>query len=90
MVESGLSDSAREVFVALAELKKATRPQLAAACALSKPTVSAVVAELESLRLVERNGTAYGTTGRSAAVYQVGPAACWTRTTPTSRTRRTP
>jgi predicted NBD/HSP70 family sugar kinase len=75
MVESGLSDSAREVFVALAELKKATRPQLAAACALSKPTVSAVVAELESLRLVERNGTAYGTTGRSAAVYQLGPAA---------------
>ncbi|MBP2330500.1 putative NBD/HSP70 family sugar kinase [Kibdelosporangium banguiense] len=75
MVESALSDSASDVFAALAELRKATRPQLAAACELSKPTVSTAVAELEALRLVERNGTAFGATGRSAAVYQLGPEA---------------
>jgi predicted NBD/HSP70 family sugar kinase len=75
MVESALSDSARDVFAALAGLRKATRPRLANACALSKPTVSVAVAELEALRLVERNGTAYGSTGRSAAIYQLGPAA---------------
>jgi predicted NBD/HSP70 family sugar kinase len=70
-----LSDSACEVFAALAELGKATRPQLAAACELSKPTVSTAVAELADLGLAERNGTAYGATGRSAAVYRLGPAA---------------
>lgn len=75
MVGSRLSDSAHQVFAALAELGRATRPQLAATCALSKPTVSTSIAELEALELVERNGTAHGTTGRSAAVYQLGPAA---------------
>lgn len=73
-----LSDSAREVFVALAAREKATRPQLAAACALSKPTVSSAVSELESAGLVERNGTAHGATGRSAAVYRLGKAAGYT------------
>ena len=70
-----LSESARQVFVALAGHGRATRPQLAAACALSKPTVSAAMAELEAADLARRNGTAYGQTGRSAAVYQLGPQA---------------
>jgi len=70
-----LSDSAREIFAALAARERATRPQLAAACELSKPTVSAAVAELEALELVERSGTTHGATGRSAAVYRLGRAA---------------
>lgn len=70
-----LSDSARQVFAAIAKRSKATRPQLAAACELSKPTVSAAMAELEAAGLAERNGTAYGVTGRSAAIYQLGPRA---------------
>lgn len=75
MAGSGLSDSARDVFTTLAGLGKATRPQLAAACELSKPTVSTAMAELEALELVERNGTAHGSTGRSAVVYRLGRAA---------------
>jgi len=72
---TALSESARQVFVALAGRVSGTRPQLAAACALSKPTVSAAMAELEAAGLAERNGTAYGQTGRSAAVYRLGPQA---------------
>ena len=70
-----LSESAGEVFAQLAALARATRPQLAAACALSKPTVSAAIAELETAGLVERDGTAHGSTGRSAAVYRLARAA---------------
>ena len=66
-----LSESAGEVFAQLAALVRATRPRLAAACALSKPTVSAAMAELEAAGLVERDGTAHGSTGRSAAVYRL-------------------
>lgn len=69
------SDSARSVFAVLAGAGSATRPQLAAACGLSKPTVSLAVAELESAGLAARSGTANGATGRSAAVYRLGPQA---------------
>ncbi len=69
-----LSESAGEVFAQLARLVRATRPQLAAACALSKPTVSTAMAELESAGLVARDGTAHGSTGRSAAVYRLSAA----------------
>ena len=68
---SPLSESAGEVFAQLAGLVRATRPQLAAACALSKPTVSVAMSELEAAGLVERDGTAHGLTGRSAAVYRL-------------------
>jgi predicted NBD/HSP70 family sugar kinase len=69
------SDSARAVFAVLAEAGSATRPQLAAACGLSKPTVSLAMAELETAGLAARSGTANGATGRSAAVYRLGPQA---------------
>ncbi|MFF4835871.1 ROK family protein [Streptomyces sp. NPDC001315] len=59
----------------LAGAGSATRPQLAALAGLSKPTVSAAVAELERTRLAARSGTAHGATGRSAALYRLGPAA---------------
>ena len=75
MAPGPLSESAGEVFAQLAALVRATRPQLATACALSKPTVSAAMAELEAAGLVERDGTAHGSTGRSAAVYRLALAA---------------
>ncbi|MFE9020779.1 ROK family protein [Streptomyces sp. NPDC007808] len=70
-----LSESARAVFAVLAAAGTATRPQLAAGAGLSKPTVSTAVAELEAAGLAAHSGTASGATGRSAAVYRLGPAA---------------
>ncbi|GAA5206269.1 ROK family transcriptional regulator [Streptomyces thinghirensis] len=70
-----LSESARAVFAVLAQEGTATRPQLAAGAGLSKPTVSSAVAELERAELAARSGTVSGGTGRSAAVYGLGPAA---------------
>ncbi|MFJ7048093.1 hypothetical protein CTU88_28715 [Streptomyces sp. JV178] len=70
-----LSESARTVFAVLAATCTATRPQLAAGAGLSKPTVSSAVAELEAAGLAACSGTASGGTGRSAAVYGLGPAA---------------
>ncbi|MET7780977.1 helix-turn-helix domain-containing protein, partial [Streptomyces sp. NPDC005388] len=43
-----LTESASAVFAVLAQAGSATRPQLASLAGLSKPTVSAAVAELES------------------------------------------
>ncbi|MEV6945101.1 ROK family transcriptional regulator [Streptomyces sp. NPDC051172] len=70
-----LTESASAVFAVLAEAGSATRPQLASLAGLSKPTVSSAVAELESAQLAAHSGTASGGTGRSAAVYGLGPAA---------------
>ncbi|WP_171112666.1 MULTISPECIES: ROK family transcriptional regulator [Streptomyces] len=70
-----LTDSARAVFAVLAESGEATRPRIAELARLSKPTVSAAMTELEAAGLAARSGTAHGNTGRSAAVYGLGPAA---------------
>ncbi|MFE9453667.1 ROK family transcriptional regulator [Streptomyces sp. NPDC006739] len=70
-----LTESASAVFAVLAQAGSATRPQLASLAGLSKPTVSSAVAELESARLAAHSGTASSGTGRSAAVYRLGPAA---------------
>jgi len=70
-----LSASAQQVFLGLATRGQATRPQLSVDCGLSKPTVSTAVSELEAIELIERNGAAHGTIGRSAVVYRLGPAA---------------
>jgi len=70
-----LTESASAVFAVLAGAGTATRPQLASLAGLSKPTVSSAVAELESARLAAHSGIASGGTGRSAAVYSLGPAA---------------
>jgi predicted NBD/HSP70 family sugar kinase len=69
-----LTESAAAVFAVLAEVGRATRPQLADRARLSKPTVSTAMAELEAAGLAARSGTAHGSTGRSAAVYGLGPA----------------
>ena len=70
-----LTESASAVFAVLAQAGSATRPQLASLAGLSKPTVSSAVAELESARLAAHSGTTSSGTGRSAAVYRLGPAA---------------
>ncbi|MFF3501335.1 ROK family transcriptional regulator [Streptomyces sp. NPDC003247] len=70
-----LTESAGAVFAVLAGAGSATRPQLASLAGLSKPTVSSAVAELEGARLAAHSGTASSGTGRSAAVYRLGPAA---------------
>ncbi|MDX3571641.1 ROK family protein [Streptomyces sp. ID05-47C] len=70
-----LTESAGAVFAVLAEAGSATRPQLATLAGLSKPTVSSAVAELEGFRLAAHSGTSSGGTGRTAAVYRLGPAA---------------
>ena len=70
-----LSESARAVFAVLAAAGAATRPRLAADAGLSKPTVSGAVAELEAAGLAAHSGTASSGTGRTAAVYRLGPGA---------------
>ncbi|MFI6932075.1 ROK family transcriptional regulator [Streptomyces sp. NPDC050287] len=70
-----LTESASAVFAVLAGAGTATRPQLASLAGLSKPTVSSAVAELESARLAAHSGTSSSGTGRTAAVYRLGPAA---------------
>ncbi|MDQ0936318.1 ROK family transcriptional regulator [Streptomyces turgidiscabies] len=70
-----LTESASAVFAVLAGAGTATRPQLASLAGLSKPTVSSAVAELETAGLAAHSGIASGGTGRSAAVYGLGPAA---------------
>ncbi|MFD4504945.1 ROK family transcriptional regulator [Streptomyces sp. NPDC058457] len=69
-----LTESAGAVFAVLAQAGSATRPRLASLAGLSKPTVSAAVAELEGAGLATHSGTASSGTGRSAAVYGLGPA----------------
>lgn len=70
-----LTESASAVFAVLAGAGTATRPQLASLARLSKPTVSSAVVELENAGLAAHSGIASGGTGRSAAVYGLGPAA---------------
>ncbi|MFJ9347499.1 ROK family protein [Streptomyces sp. NPDC101237] len=69
-----LTESAGAVFAVLAQAGSATRPQLAGLAGLSKPTVSAAVAELEAAGLAACSGTSSGATGRTAVVYGLGPA----------------
>jgi predicted NBD/HSP70 family sugar kinase len=72
-----LSDAAQAVGLELVHAGAATRPELSARLALSKPTVSAAVAELERTGLVAQRAARSGRTGRSAAVYAIAAAAGW-------------
>jgi predicted NBD/HSP70 family sugar kinase len=70
-----LATSSRAVFSALASIGPATRPQLGEALALSKPTMSAAIAELADHGLVTHQGAVRGTTGRAAQLYSIAPSA---------------
>ncbi|WP_163566778.1 helix-turn-helix domain-containing protein [Fodinicola feengrottensis] len=70
-----LPESARAVLRALVTDGPATRPQLGHTLDLSRPTMSVAIAELAKLDLVTSQGTTKGSTGRSAVIYSVAPAA---------------
>jgi predicted NBD/HSP70 family sugar kinase len=72
---AALTDSSRAVLRALATHGPITRPRLGALLALSKPTMSAAVAELGALGLVAPVGRQEGAVGRRASIYGLGPAA---------------
>ncbi|WP_235897525.1 ROK family transcriptional regulator [Neoaquamicrobium microcysteis] len=70
-----LTASAKSIFRLLAEGDPSTRPQLGEALNLSRPTMSAAIAELEQLGLVAKIGEVQGLIGRKAAIYRPGPTA---------------
>jgi predicted NBD/HSP70 family sugar kinase len=63
------------VFRRLVEDGPSTRPQIGLSLGLSRPTMSAAIAELEQHNYVEMVGAIQGPSGRSAAQYRVGPGA---------------
>lgn len=70
-----LTESSRSVLRLLASRGAVTRPQLGETLNFSKPTMSAAIAELSALGLVESTGSHKGAMGRTATVYGLGPAA---------------
>lgn len=70
-----LPESSRAVLRLLAASGAVTRPKLGEVLNLSKPTMSAAIAELSALGLVASIGSHKGSTGRTAAVYGLGPMA---------------
>ncbi|MDQ0392928.1 ROK family transcriptional regulator [Labrys monachus] len=70
-----LTESSRAVLRVLAAQGPITRPKLGAILELSKPTMSAAVAELSEAGLVTAFGSHKGATGRTATIYGLGPAA---------------
>lgn len=70
-----LTESSRSVLRLLARRGAVTRPQLGESLNLSKPTMSAAIAELSALGLVQSTGSHKGAMGRTAAVYGLGPEA---------------
>lgn len=69
---SVLTESAKAVLRRLASDGPSTRPEIGAALGLSRPTMSAAIAELGRLGYVDLMGNVQGPLGRSAAQYRVG------------------
>ena len=67
----------RAVFERIRVLAPVSRPQLAAATGLSKPTISLALANLERCGLVRHVGQSTGSSGRSALLYEMKPDAGW-------------
>lgn len=61
--------------LALLRARSATRPQIAEATGMSKPTISAAIAALEQVGLVREDGQIVGATGRSPVVYSLNATA---------------
>lgn len=75
METPALTESARAVLRTIAAGGPATRPQLSAALAFSKPTMSAAVNELERLGLLAPAGINRGSIGRTSVTYGLGQTA---------------
>ena len=67
-----LTASAKSIFRLLSESGSSTRPQLGEALQLSRPTMSAAIAELDEIGLVAKIGEVQGQLGRKAAIYRPG------------------
>ncbi len=67
----------RAVFERIRLLGPVSRPQLADATGLSKPTISLALADLERCGLVRHVGQRTGNSGRSALLYEMRPDAGW-------------
>lgn len=67
----------RAVYEQIRLLSPVSRPQLADATGLSKPTISLALADLERAMLVRPVGHRTGGAGRAALLYEIHPAAGW-------------
>jgi predicted NBD/HSP70 family sugar kinase len=67
----------RAVFERIRVLGPVSRPQLAEATGLSKPTISLALADLERCGLVRHVGQRTGNSGRAALLYEMRPEAGW-------------
>jgi len=67
----------RAVFERIRLLGPVSRPQLAEAMGLSKPTISLALANLERSGLVRHVGHSSGNSGRAALLYEMRPEAGW-------------
>jgi predicted NBD/HSP70 family sugar kinase len=65
----------RAVFERIRQHGPVSRPQLAEATGLSKPTISLALADLERWKLVRAVGHRSGATGRAAVLYEIRPDA---------------
>ena len=65
----------RAVFERIRQFGPVSRPQLAEATGLSKPTISLALADLERSKLVRAVGHRSGATGRAAVLYEIRPEA---------------
>jgi predicted NBD/HSP70 family sugar kinase len=64
-----------QVLAILLRVGPMTRPEVAAATGLSKPTVSDAIRRLENARLVRATGQRHGARGRSPVAYELAPEA---------------
>jgi predicted NBD/HSP70 family sugar kinase len=67
----------RAVYERIRMLGPVSRPQLAEATGLSKPTISLALANLERSGLVRHVGQSSGSSGRAALLYEMRPEAGW-------------
>ena len=67
----------RAVFERIRLLGPVSRPQLAEATGLSKPTISLALVNLEGSGLVRHVGQSSGNSGRAALLYEMRPEAGW-------------
>jgi predicted NBD/HSP70 family sugar kinase len=67
----------RAVFERIRLLGPVSRPQLAEATGLSKPTISLALVDLERCGLVRHVGQRTGNSGRAALLYEMRPEAGW-------------
>jgi predicted NBD/HSP70 family sugar kinase len=67
----------RAVFERIRLLGPVSRPQLAEATGLSKPTISLALVNLERAGLVRHVGQSSGSSGRAALLYEMRPEAGW-------------